>query len=253
MTERVPIALQLYSIRNDCAADLLGSIAKVGAMGYEGVEFAGFHGVSAPEVRKALNDAGLKCAGAHTGLALLAEDKLAETLDTLRTVGCENVIVPGIPEEMRATPDACLETADRFTEIAERLWERGFRTGYHAHHGDMVPLANGETAWTMIADHTPEEFVMQYDTANGMSAGADPVQPILNYPGRGVTVHLKEWAGAHGAALIGDGDVPWTRVFEACERVAGTKWYIVEHEDESLMPPMEAVEKCLGNLRQMGK
>ena len=93
----------------------------------------------------------------------------------------------------------------------------------------------------------------QYDTANGMAGGADPVQPILDWPGRGITTHLKEWSGEHGAKVIGEGMVPWDKVFDACERVAGTQWYIVEHESYEGMSPMQVVEACLKNLRGMGK
>lgn len=249
----IPIALELYSVRNDCAQDLLGVLERVAKMGYQGVEFAGFHGKEAAEIKRVLDGTGLKVAGSHTGIGLLEPDKLDDTLAFLGAIGCPYVIVPGIPEDMRNTPEACLATSEKFTDLTETLWSKGFRAGYHCHHGDVVPLSNGETAWYMIAEHTPDEFIMQYDTANGISGGMDPVKPILDFPGRGETVHLKEWAGAHGAALIGDGDVPWQRVFDACEGGAGTKWYIVEHEDETLMPPMEAVEKCLQNLRQMGK
>jgi sugar phosphate isomerase/epimerase len=85
-----------------------------------------------------------------------------------------------------------------------------------------------------------------------MAGGADPVKPISAWPGRNASVHLKEWAGTHGA-IIGEGDVPWQRVFEACEQGGGTQWYVVEHEEESELSPMEAVKKCLDNLRAMGK
>jgi sugar phosphate isomerase/epimerase len=248
-----PIALQLYSVRQECARDLAGTIEAVALMGYAGVEFAGFHGQSAAYVRRALDATGLSVAGAHTGLALLDDDHFEQSLDDLLEIGCSNVIVPGIPEERRNTPDACLDTARWFSELTDRLGERGFRAGYHCHFGDMVPLANGQTAWYMIAGNTPSDFILQYDTANGMSAGADPVRPILDFPGRATTVHLKEWAGRHGAALIGEGTVPWDQVFHACETVGGTQWYVVEHEDEAMMPPLEAVAGCLANLRTLGK
>ena len=94
---------------------------------------------------------------------------------------------------------------------------------------------------------------MQYDTANGMSAGADPVQPILDWPGRGLSVHLKEWSGEHGAKVIGEGTVPFENVFQACESVGGTHWYVVEHEQYEGMSPLESVDLCLKNLRKMGK
>lgn len=249
----IPIALELYSVRHDCAHDLLGVLQKVAQMGYEGVEFAGFHGKGAAEIRQVLDANGLKVAGSHTGIAQLEPDTLEATLDFMETIGCSYVIVPGIPEDMRNSPEACRRTAERFTELSNRLAARGLRAGFHCHHVDVLPLEGGKSAWYLLAENTPPEFIMQYDTANGMAGGLDPVQPILDLPGRGETVHLKEWAGPGQAALIGDGQVPWERVFAACESVAGTKWYIVEHEDETLMPPMEGVAKCLQNLRKMGK
>lgn len=249
----IPIALQLYSVRDDCARDFFGTIVKVAAMGYAGVEFAGYHGASAADVRKVLDDNGLKVAGTHAGLNTLQDDKIAETIEFHRVLGCENLVVPWLPEETRATPDACQATADKLNSIAERLKPEGMRTGFHCHEGDMHPLAGGKSAWDLLGAATSADFIMQYDTANGMSGGADPVQPIRDLPGRGITVHLKEWSGEHGAKVIGEGQIPWAKVFEACETVAGTQWYIVEHESYEGMTPLEAVEKCLKNLRAMGK
>ena len=154
---------------------------------------------------------------------------------------------------MHNSVESATATAAIFTKIAEKLEPLGLRTGFHAHSGDMQILDNGKSAWDLIAANTPASFLMQYDTANGMEGGADPVQPILDWPGRSASTHLKEWAGEHGAALIGEGNIPWERVFEACESVGGVEWYVIEHEDETLMPPIAAVEKCLINLRAMGR
>lgn len=252
VSKKIPISLQLYSVREDCAKDLLGTIAKVGKMGYDGVEFAGFHGHSATDIKQALDAAGLKATGSHTGIDSLSDENWEATSEFHAAIGCDNLIVPWLPEETRATPEACLATAERFKTITERLKTKGQRTGFHAHSGDMKPLEGGVSAWYLLAQNTPTEFLMQYDTANGMQGGADPVQPILDFPGRGQIVHLKEWNGAHGA-LIGEGEIPWERVFDACESVAGTEWYVVEHESELEIPPIEAVDRCLQNLRKMGK
>lgn len=249
----IPIALQLYSVRDDCAQDLLGTIAKVAQMGYDGVEFAGYHGHSAADIRKCLDDNGLKCAGTHAGYATLQDDEIAATIEFHKVLGCDNLIVPWLPEETRNTPEATKETSDKLNAISEKLKPHGMRTGFHVHSGDMHPLSNGRSAWDLLGEYTTADFVMQYDTANGMAGGADPVQPILDWPGRGITTHLKEWSGEHGAKVIGEGMVPWDKVFDACERVAGTQWYIVEHESYEGMSPMEAVEACLKNLRGMGK
>jgi sugar phosphate isomerase/epimerase len=249
----LPIALQLYSVRNECAQDLFGVLKEVARMGYDGVEFAGYHGHSATDIRKALDDLGLKAEGTHTGLNALDDENFDATVELHHTLGCKFVIIPWMPEELRNSPDAARSTAERLTVLTQRLSGHGLQTGFHAHDGDMRPLAGGPSAWDIFAQNTPKEFIMQYDTANGMAGGADPVQPVLDWPGRSTSVHLKEWSGQHGAALIGDGEVPWPRLFEACESVGGTQWYVVEHESEMEIPPMEAVDRCLQNLRAMGK
>lgn len=249
----IPIAVQLYSVRDDSAQDFFGTIAKVAAMGYEGVEFAGYHGKSAADLKKCLDDNGLKVAGTHAPFNTLQDDVLNETIEFHQALGCANLVVPWLPGETRDTPDACKQTADQLNVIAEKLKPHGMRTGFHAHAGDMKALDNGKSAWDLLGEYTVPEFLMQYDTANGMAGGADPVQPILDWPNRGRLVHLKEWSGEHGAKVIGEGMIPWQRVFEACESVAGTEWYIVEHESYEGMSPMEAIERCLRNLREMGK
>ncbi|MDR3688981.1 MAG: sugar phosphate isomerase/epimerase [Fimbriimonas sp.] len=249
----IPIALQLYSVRDDCAHDFFGTIAKVSAMGYAGVEFAGYHGAEAKDIRKVLDDHGLKVAGTHAGFDTLQDDRLEPTIEFHKVLGCTNLVVPWLPEATRATPDACKATADKLNVVAEKLKAHGMRTGFHCHQGDMSALDGGKSAWDLLGECTVPEFIMQYDTANGMSGGADPVQPILDWPGRGITVHLKEWSGVHGAKVIGEGNIPWAKVFEACETVAGTQWYIVEHESYEGMTPLEAVDACLKNLRGMGK
>jgi sugar phosphate isomerase/epimerase len=249
---QIPISVQLYSVRDVAADDLLGVIGKVAEMGYAGVEFAGLHGNSPLAIRKALDAAGIKCSGTHTPVTAFEDDKLSETIEIHQTLGTEYAIIPWIPENMRNSVESALETAKKMTELTHKLGEVGLSTGFHAHDADMKPLASGETPWSILASNTPSEFVMQYDTANGMSGGADPVQPILDFPGRSVLVHLKEFVEG-GHAIIGSGEVPWARVFEACETVGGTKWYVVEHEDDPRMPSMEAIQKCLEALRNMGK
>ncbi len=93
---------------------------------------------------------------------------------------------------------------------------------------------------------------MQLDTGNAFHGGADPVPYIERYPGRAITVHLKEFAKTNDKALIGEGDVPWDVVFQLCETIGKTEWYIVEQETYA-HPPLECVDKCLQNLRKMGK
>lgn len=244
---KLPIALQIYSVRHDAEKDLFGVLKKVAEMGYAGVEFAGYYDNDPAEIRKVLDDLGLKAEGTHTMMSELSDEKIDATIELHRTLGADFIIVPWMPEEMRNTVEACKATAEKLTQITERLAVEGMKTGFHAHEGDMKPLEGGVSPWYLLAQGTPDSFIMQYDTANGMSGGADPVQPILDLPGRNLSVHLKEADGK----IIGEGPIPWTRVFEACETVGGTEWYVVEHEEEG--DSLDAVDKCLKALRAMGK
>ncbi|MHB8637486.1 MAG: sugar phosphate isomerase/epimerase family protein [Fimbriimonadaceae bacterium] len=245
-----PVALQLYSVRHACERDLYGVLRKVAEFGYEGVEFAGFYGHEPADIRRQLDDLGLKAEGTHTGIGQLSDAEFAATVEAHKTLDAPYCIVPGLPEDMRNTPTACAETAKKLTELTHKLEAHGLRCGFHAHHADLLPLEGGKSAWYLLAAGTPESFIMQYDTANGMSGGADPVKPIVDWPGRGASVHLKEWAGAHGA-ILGEGEIPWKRVLDACESVGGTKWYVIEYEIDEDTDPVTSVGKCLANLRAL--
>jgi sugar phosphate isomerase/epimerase len=248
---RLPIGLQLYSVRKDCAEDLPGVLKAVARMGYEGVEFAGYYGRSAQELRSMLDDMGLKCCGTHTRLDTILGDELEPTIEFNRTLGNRFLIVPSMPKERTESRAGWLEMARVFGEAAERARPHGMLVGYHNHAIEFQPL-DGELPWDTFFANTPKEVVMQVDIGNALHGGGDPVPYIARYPGRALTVHLKEHSAANPNALIGEGDVAWPQVFELCETVGGTEWYIVEQETYAY-PPLECVDRCLQNLRGMGK
>ena len=247
----IPIGLQLYSVRKDCASDPAGTIAAVAEMGYDGVEFAGYHGYEASELRKLLGDVGLTCCGTHIGLDTLLDDELERTIEFNAILGNKFLIVPGLPEERRNSRAAWLETARLFNELAEKVEPHGMRVGYHNHMVEFSPM-EGETPWDTFFGNAKPEVVMQMDTGNALHGGGDPVRFLKRYPGRAATVHLKEYSASNDKALIGEGDIDWDDLFDACETVGGTEWYIVEQESYAY-PPLECVKRCLENLRRMGK
>ena len=253
----IPIGLQLYSVKAECAKDLAGVLKAVARMGYEGVEFAGYHGRSAEELRKMLDDLGLKCCGSHTRLPTLLGEELEKTIEFNRVLGNEYLIVPWLDETYRASVDAWKATAEKFNGIAERLRPLGMKTGYHCHLGDFVAMG-GETAWDVFLSHTRPEVVMQLDTGNALAAGVDVTPYFSRYPGRAITVHVKEHKKEHGTdqshgVLIGDGDIDWPAMLKLCETVGKTKWFIVEAERMEPLGAMDAVEMCLKRLRAMTK
>ena len=248
---RIPIALQLYSIRMECEKDLPKTIEAVAKMGYEGVEFAGYYGRTAEELRKLCDDNGLKVAGTHIGLNTLLGDELEKSVAFNKVLGNKYLIVPGLSEDRRNSRAAWADTAKVFNEIAEQLKPHGMFTGYHNHAIEFQPM-DGELPWDTFFGNTNDEVVMQTDIGNAMHGGGDPIPYIERYPGRSQLVHLKEYSSTNNKALVGEGDVDWPAVFNLCESIGNTEWYIVEQESYAY-PPLECVDRCLKNLRAMGK
>ena len=248
---QIPIALQLYSIREDCARDLEGSIKAVADMGYEGVEFAGYYERGADELKRLCDAHGLQIVGTHIGLDTLLGDAFEETVTFNKTLDNRYLIVPGLATERRDSRAAWMATAKIFNEIATRLAAYDMQTGYHNHHIEFQEM-DGELPWDTFFGHTQKDVVMQLDTGNMYHGGAEPVSFLEKYPGRAQLVHLKEHSATNDQALIGEGEVDWSRVFDVCEKSGATEWYIVEQESYAFTP-LECVDRCLQNLKKMGK
>jgi sugar phosphate isomerase/epimerase len=248
---RVRIAVQIYSVRDDAAKDLPGVLAAIAKMGYEGVEFAGYYGHEAPALRKMLDDHGLKVCGAHVGLGALQGDELQRSIEFHQAIGNPYPIVSSLGGEYSGSVDGWKKAADAFNEVAGKLKPHGMRTGYHNHTIEFQPL-DGQLPWDIFFGNTVQDVIMQFDTGNAMHAGGEAPTFLERYPHRATTVHCKEFSKTRPNPLIGEGDVPWTRIFELCETIGDTEWYIVEQESYAY-PPMECIDRCLKNLRAMGK
>src|SRR4030042_1048838 len=183
---KIPLGLQLYSVRAECEKDLPGTIKAVAGIGYQGVEFAGYYDYSAKDLRKLLDDNGLQCCGSHT------------QLDTL--------------------------------------------LGDHNPSHEFKPV-DGQVPWDIFFGNTRKDVIMQFDTGNAMLGGGNAIPYLKRYPGRAVTVHLKEYSATNKNAVVGEGDIPWEELLNLCETIGGTKWYIIE-EEKDVYPPLEAAERC---------
>ena len=247
----IPVALQLYSLRDAAKKDFLQTVRDAAAAGYEGVEFAGFFGQPAAAVRKTAADAGLAVAGAHVGFDLLQPDQFNATVDYHAELGNTRLVIPGLPKNAYDTPDARRRTLDFLGELTAKLKARGMRTGYHSHAFDFQPLPEGGTLYNAIGDGTPADFILQIDVGNTVQAGADPVVYLERYPGRAEQVHLKEARLGKWNLPIGAGDVPWNAIFRSCLALGATRWYIVEVE-EYWGEPLECARQDRAILRQLG-
>lgn len=256
---RVPIGLELYSVRNDMDKDVYGTLKAVAKMGYEGVEFAGPPKHSGRVLRSILDEVGLVCCGWHTPFNMVQDDKLAETIALNKTVGNRRIIIPGIPGNLVGSRANWLKMAGFFNQLADKLAPHDMVTGYHNHHTEFTAL-DGEKPWDTFFANTERRVIMQLDTGNALYGGGESVPILKQYPGRAGTVHLKPYSKSAGKTdprlgfrpLIGEDDIPWKDVFQLCETTGNTDWYIVEYECDAF-PPMEAVERCLKCLKAMGK
>jgi sugar phosphate isomerase/epimerase len=245
--KKISVGLQLYSLRAECKTDLPGMLAAVSKIGYQGVEFAGYYGRSAQELRKMLDDNGLVACGTHTPYDSIQGDKLKETIEFNRTIGNKFLIVPWMNETR--SKQEWWDRAKLFNEVADKVKADGMWVGYHAHAHDFHQI-EGVSAWDLFFGNTKPEVVMQLDTSNCREGGADPVAVLKKYPGRARTIHLK----AHGAGpegIIGEGDVDWQAVFAFCEGPGMAQWYVVEHETSK--KPLDAVKRNYEALKKMGK
>ncbi len=252
-TKKIPIGLQLYSVRKQCEKDLPAVLKAVAGMGYSGVEFAGYYDRTADELKKMLDENGLKCCGTHlrTRINTIADgyDEFDKEVEFNQVLGNPYLIFPWMPDEMRDSADACKKTAELLDTLAERVKKVGAYVGYHAHGGDFAKVGDS-TQWDLLFENSCDRVVMQMDIGNCLGGGGDPYATLKKFPGRSLTVHLKEH-GADHTAPVGEGDVDWKKVFRICESVGGTKWYVVEHESGD--NPLASVDDCLKNLRKMGK
>jgi sugar phosphate isomerase/epimerase len=242
---RIPVGLQLYSIRGVIDADVPGSLKQLADMGYEGVEFAGTYGLAADELRSMLDAAGLKAAGAHVGIPDLEGDALAQTVETYKTLGTNRLIIPG------ADLDQLDETIRRINAVLPGLTALGACTGFHNHTAEF-DVVDGMTKYDKIFAETPEEFLVQLDIGWATAAGQDIPALLTKYANRLPTVHIKEFNPDDDTAVVGEGSVDWPTVMTQLESETVVEWYIVEQEQYAV-GPMESVKGCIDNIRKMGR
>jgi sugar phosphate isomerase/epimerase len=246
---KIPVGLQLYSVRAECQKDLPATIAAVAGIGYQGVEFAGYYDYSAKDLRKLLDDNGLKCCGTHAQLDTLLGDNLPETIEFNKTIGNKYLIVPWLDPNKYSSAEGWKNAANMFNELAEKVEPHKMQVGYHNHSHEFKPV-DGQIPWDIFFGNTRKDVIMQCDTGNAMIGGGEVIPYLKRYPGRAVTIHLKEYSATNKNAIIGEGDIPWEELLTLCETIGGTRWYIIE-EEKDVYPPLKAAELCYKNFRKL--
>ena len=253
--KNVPVGLELYSVRGDLQKDLLATIASVGKMGYQIVEFYApyleWTPARAREVRKQLDASGLKCRSTHNNAPSFTEDGLKKAIELNQILGSKYIIMASAP---RATGlDAWKSVAAQLTDVAAKLKPLGMATGYHNHQAEWRKV-DGQRPMDILAAGTPKDVVLQFDVGTCVEVGEDPVAWINSHPGRIKSVHCKDWSKEKGYAVaFGEGEAPWKKIFEAAEKKGGVEYYLVEQETGAQYPGGETamVQHCLDNWKQL--
>ncbi len=250
---RIPIGLELYSVRDELKQDLMGTVRGVAKMGYEDVEFYApyfeWTPAYAKEVRKLLDDLGIRCLSTHNSSTSFTADSLAHAIELNQILGSKFIVMasPGRVDNL----DGWKMVADNLNGAAEKLKPAGLRAGFHNHLTEFIPI-NGKRPMEVLAANTGKDVMLQLDVGPCVEAGSDPVAWINANPGRIRSMHCKDWSPNPGngyQVLFGEGVVPWKKVFQAAEKNGGVEFYLIEQEGSSF-PAMETAARCLTAFRK---
>jgi sugar phosphate isomerase/epimerase len=250
----VPVGLEMYSVRDELARDLPGTLTAVAGMGYQVVEFYApyfqWTNAQAKQIRKQMNDLGLACKSTHNGEESFTADGLKRAVELNRILGSRYIVMAG------SAPIASLAgwkaLCDRIDGLVAVLTPLDMSLGFHNHETEWAPI-EGHRPMDVLAAHTPKDFMLQFDVGSCMAARQDPVAWIKANPGRIRSIHCKDWArwpwGGY-RVLFGDGDSPWASIFDAAESVGGVEFYLIEQEG-SRYTPFETARRCMTNWKRL--
>ena len=223
-----PLGVQLYTVRSEMENGVEPTLERVAAIGYEEVEFAGYFGHSPAEVRGMLARTGLRSPATHIQAAFEA-DAWARILDDANKVGHEYVVVPSIPQSMRADLDGWRRTAEAMTDAGERARAAGLQYAYHNHDFEFVEM-DGRVAFDVFCEESDPDLVqIELDLFWIIHGGGDPVAFFSRWPGRVPLVHVKDRTDAGGMVDVGAGVIDWVDIFQHIDE-AGIKHFLVEHD-----------------------
>ena len=231
------ISLQLYTVREETARDMPGTLRRISEIGYPAVELAGYGDLSASDLGATLGDLGLRVSGAHVPYDSWQSD--AETvLAEMQVLGCAHAIVPIAPPEHRSDEASVARFAENLNRWGESCRGEGLNFSYHNHDFEFAPMG-GSTMWNVLVRETDPSLVsFELDLYWIKCGGADPEIVLRDMGDRVSLVHLKDMApdDTRSDLPVGEGTMPWDGLLEAAN-AAGVEWYIAEQDN-----PRDALE-----------
>jgi sugar phosphate isomerase/epimerase len=249
--KRIPVGLELYSVRDDLKKDLMGTVRGVAKLGYQCVEFyAPYYDWTldyAKNVRKELDDLGVHCYSTHNHSQAFMPDGVGKAIELNQVLGARYVVLahPGDVKDV----DGWKRVADMLNKANETMAGHGLHAGYHNHALEWKTV-EGQMPIELLAANTDKSIMLQLDVGTCIEAGNDPVAWIERNPGRIRSMHCKDWSPERGyRVLFGEGVAPWKKLFAAAERKGGIEYYLIEQEGSDYSE-METAERCLSAYRK---
>jgi sugar phosphate isomerase/epimerase len=227
--------LQLYTLRDECARDLAGTLAFVARCGYAGVEVASLHERSAREFRALLDAHGLAVASLH---ALPFGDEAAGAFDTARELGAPLVVVPFAHPSRFASASEVTALADELNVAHAAAHERGLRLGYHNHFWEWRALDDGRAACDALVARLDPAVELELDIYWATTAKREPATLIRELGARVTLLHLKDGPAdkfESPMVALGDGVVDLTSAMQAATHA---DWMLVE------------LDQCAGEMKE---
>jgi sugar phosphate isomerase/epimerase len=254
--KRVPVGLELYSVRDELQKDLMGTVRAVAKMGYEVVEFYSpyFSWTTdyAKQVRALLDELKIRCLSTHNPRSALEGDGLKKAIELNQIIGSTSIIVAS-PGRIQNTDD-WKRLAESLTAAGEQLKPLKMRCGYHNHQTEFIEK-DGIRPIQLLAQHTPKDVTLQFDVGTCMEVGYDPVAWVKANPGRIRSLHLKDWGKGPERGyrvLFGEGDTPWAELLKLAADKGGAECFLIEQEG-SRYSSLETAERCLAAYRALQK
>jgi sugar phosphate isomerase/epimerase len=255
-SERRSLGAQLYTVRQDAARDLPAVLEAIRKIGYVKVEtYWDIYGHPAAELRRMINDHGLKVPSGHFNY-----DGLDSKIDYAKLLGVDYVICPMLPESMWFTLDSYKRAADQFNLWGEQIHHAGMQFGFHNHNYEFRRFGDTTGFETMMSRCDPKLVCIEMDCYWITQAGGDVLQMFQQYGNRIKLLHLKDRkpgfpnsqmknTDAEHFTEVGAGTIHWQEILAAAEK-NGVKHLFVERDSGDL-PAMESLRISYQNLQKI--
>lgn len=241
-----PIAVQLYSLREQAAQDFIGTLELVAKLGYNGVEFAGYGGLSASELKGHLQRLGLVPVSTHVSFERLRDEFDAE-LAFNQEIGNKTLVVPVPPKGFEDSAESYRQFAREMNELGKKVLEQGFRLGYHNHSFEFKRYDGVYGLDIFYEEADPRYVFTQLDLGWTLHGGEDPASYLGKFKGRCPLVHIKDFNLNKEQTDVGEGALNLSEVIQTAHEV-GVEWLILETEIYKISPT-HSVTVGLANIK----